>query len=393
MKIKTYLKASIIISGLSFVIIVALLYFSTLFLNQNLPEERFKSYLIFFGIPLASISTLSGIFITYVYFFKYSKFLKTYKEEYEFFISKVFSDTEIRKTSSIENLFKGLEKKESGIYEIIPQEDEFGEFGRIINFLLSNLYSQDIEKSRLLSFQKEVINKLLSFTNVPIVIIRKTHRKKGSIIVSNLNYAFLKTIKAENVVKLASKLLEILKVKQASDKYLYDLVFEIVRAEDLEGLKEIFIGQDIGVEEFLVEVEWFFSPADDRAKKILLLLKDLVKGSDLTEIDQELVLEILEYEEYRKEFSLPDSVSVVEGFINIVAPEDEITFVRKKQDLFYREGLKVRKFRFFLAKDSFSKTTGDTMFDSTITIVPATSKHFSPERMLLLCFDNISTIQ
>lgn len=389
MKVRTYLKSVYLVSVFSLVFVVVLVYFSAIFLSQRLSSEDFQSYLFIFGIPLGAVALLSALFVVYVYVFKYLGFVKVYKEEYNFLISKVFSDTEVRKVSLIEGIFKGLEKDESGVYNILPQEDEFGEFGRVINILLSNIYNQDVEKSRLLSFQKEVINKLLGFTNVPVVIVRKAHRKKPAVIVSNLNIAFLKAIKAENVVRLATRLLDVLKVKQASDKYLYDMVVDVVRAEDIEELKRVFTGQEIGIEEFLVELEWFFCPADDRAKKILTLLKELVKGSDLIEMEKNLVLEVFDYETYRKEYSLPESITTVEGFIAPVAPDDETTFIKKRQDSFYREGLKLKKFRFFLAKGD-GGSAKEPVFESSITVVPATSKHFSPEKMLLLCFDEIS---
>lgn len=390
MTTRTYIKLAIIISGLSFAIILVILYFLVVFLSQNLNASRFQTFLIFFGIPMFLLSLGAGIFISITYFFRYRNFLKTYQEEYKSLVSKIYSDQDTRKTSFIENLFKGIHKDDTGIYHILPFEDEFGDIGKTINIILTNVYEQDTEKSRLLSYQKEVINRLLDFANKPILILRKMHHKKSTIIVSNINLPFLKAIKAENVVRLASRLIERLKVSHYSEKYLYDLVFDIVRAESMEDIKEIFVGQEIGIEEFLVDIDWFFQPIDRRSSDIISVIKDLIKGSDLTETDKSATLEILNYKEYRKNYELPDVVSEAEGFIGPVVPDDEDTFIKKKNEEFYREGLKIKDFKFYIARDTTKTSSRDVEFSSDITIFPATSKHFSPEKMLIICFDRIS---
>ncbi|MCX8028874.1 MAG: hypothetical protein N2712_02650 [Brevinematales bacterium] len=391
MNIRNYIKSSIILSGFTFVIILIVLYFLTVFLNQNLSPQSFEKYLVLFGIPLYVISLSSGLIIAYIYFFKYRKFLKEYHERYKVIVSKVFGDLESRKTSLLENLLKGTHKDESGIFSVLPEDDEFGDFGRMINIMLSNVYHQDIEKSRLLSYQKEVISKLISFVDIPIIILRKIHQKKPSVIVANLNLEFLKAIKTENVVKLAVKLMDRFKIKQHPDKYLYDTIFDIIRSRNSEDIEEIFTGQEIGIEEFLVEVDWFLHPVDDRSKKIISVLKELVRGSDLTDLDINTVLDILNYSEYRKRYGLPEALSKTDilqetqGLIPTVVPEDESSFIKTKQISFYREGLTLENFKFSLANN-------EVIFNSTIKIFPATSKHFSPEKMLIIQFIEIKTL-
>lgn len=389
MKARSYLKIYIIFSGVVFLVIFVLSYFSLVFLNQRLQQQDFQIFLVMFGIPVAGIVLVSGLVASYIYFIKYKNFLKKYEEEYDFLVSKYFSDSETRKISVVENIFKGVDKDETGVYTILPKEDEFGEFGRIINLILSDLYNYDIEKSRLLAYQKEVINRLLNFISQPIVIIRKAHRKKSNIIVANLNMSFLNAIKAENVVRLAKKLFDMFKVKQTTDKYLYDLILELIRNyDDIDSLKEIFIGQEVGIEEFLVDVDWFFSPYDGRSRNIISFVKDLIKGSDFSEIDKDIVLEVLKYDEYRKTHSFEG----VEGFVSPVAPEDEDSFIKKNQELFYREGVKVEDFVFTLGKTKEGESYNEPVFKSDMLVIPATSRHFSPERMLIVSFYSISLL-
>lgn len=393
MKIRRYIKISLVGSGFLFLLLFVLGYFSIVFVSQFFGESWYYVYVTYIGVPVMIVSFLGGVIVSYVYFFKYRSFLNMYYEEYDSFISKLFVDTDIRKFSVIESIFRGVDKDESGVYKVLPHSDEFGDFGRVINLLLSNLYQQDVEKSRLLSYQKEVINKLLNFIDEPIVILRKAHSKKGSIIVGNLNRSFLSAIKPENVVRLATKLFDRLKVKQVQDRYLYDLVIEIIRSEGNEdkGIDEIFVGQEIGIEEFLVEIDWFFYPVDERSQRIISFMKDLIKGSDFVEMDSELVLDVLGYEEYRKSYSLPDSASESD-FITLIAPDDEITFIKKRQDIFYRDGIEIRNFRFVLGSSQKTKVENEHIFDSDFVLIPATSRSFSPEKMLIIMFRKISIV-
>ncbi len=383
-----------ILSGFAFLSIVILSYFSLIFLNQNLKQEEFFNYFFTFGVPIIVIAFVSGGILWYVYFFKYRNFLKLYKDEYDFLVSRILDNSDVRKVSFTESIFKGLEKDEFGFYKILPY-DEFGELSRFINALLTNVYSYEIEKSRLLSYQKEVINKLLNFIDDPVVIVRRSHRRRGNIIVGNLNLSFLRAIRAENVVKLATKLFNMFKIKQSHDKYLYDLIVDIVRFEGISekllsgDIEEMFVGQEVGIEEFLVDIEWFFHPVDDKSRNIILFLKDLVKGSDFMDIDKDLVLNVLDYEEYRNSYSLPDSVSQTD-VIPLVAPDDENLFIQKKQEMFYRSGIDLKDFRFILG--SASPKTNETVFESTFTVIPATSKNFSPEKMLVLYFKKVSIV-
>ncbi|MFN4245548.1 MAG: hypothetical protein ACK4F9_05300 [Brevinematia bacterium] len=346
-----------------------------------------------FGIPIGVIAVFSGFFVLYVYFFKYKSFLKLYKDEYDFLVSRVFDDAEVRKVSIIESIFKGMDKDEFGVYRILSY-DEFGDLGKFMNILLTNVYNHEIEKSRLLSYQKEVINKLLGFIDDPVVIIRRSHRRRSNVIVGNLNLSFLKAIKPENAVRLATKLFELSKIKQSHDKYLYDSILDIIRSEEMterlfsEGIEDIFLSQDLGIEEFLVDIDWFFHPIDDRSKNVVLFLKELVKGNDLMDIDRNLVLDVLSYDEYRKSYSLPDSIAQTD-IIPPVAPDDENTFIAKKQELFYHSGVEVADFKFLLGVNN-TNDANEPVFNSSFVVIPATSKHFSPEKMLILYFKKIS---
>lgn len=395
MNTRKLIKRTIILSISSLLVIFVFLYFSISILPKEDPKF-FNKFLLTFILPLGSFSLIIFLILSYFYLFNYKIFLKKYEEMYENIIAKALSQDKNRKYSLLEDLIKGAEKDPNGRIKIIESEDEFGEIGHLINLILPLIYEQDIEKSKLLAFQKEVINKLLSFIDEPVVILRLITKGRKIVIVSNLNESFLNALKTENLVKLAKKLMDTLKLKEREDLYLYNLIFDIIRSENLkEDLKEIFIGQELGVEEFLVEFDKFFTPFDERSKNIVKFITEVIKGSEITEIDRDISLECLDYKSYRESYILPE---VVESLLGPVAPDDELTFLKKQQDLLYKQGIEIKNFNFILFPKEIKNSPKsnilekEVVFNSSFTIIPATNKRFSNEKMLVMKFSEIKVL-
>lgn len=395
--IKKHIKNSLILSTLTSVLILLYIYYSVVLIKVNLPTNLFWGYLTL-SLPIFLLSVLTLSYITYVYYFKYRKTLSEYQDEYKKIIEKTSLSDSKRYLSLLDELV-GEAREEDNRY-IIINEDEFGTLGEIINVALSKVYEIDIEKSRRLLFQRELIFKLLEMIPDPIIGIKNMRIENTTrYVVNNINNAFLSKIKIENVVKIVNRLYELLKIGTIKDKYIYDILSDIIRG-NLEDIKNYILSEESSIEDFLIDIWWFMAPVDERSMKIIQLLIELLKGKDIIDIDKDVTLSVFKYEEYKEKFISSFSGSEIEGIIPAIAPEDEISFLKKQGTKLFSEGLEIEDLKFALlpANKLGSKVVYDTpyqpedediLIQAKIKVIPILTKKYK-ERDIFLKFLKIS---
>jgi len=395
--IKKHIKNSLILSILTSVLILLYIYYSVVLIKVNLPTNLFWGYLTL-SLPISLLSVLTLSYITYVYYFKYRKTLSEYQDEYKKIIEKTSLSDSKRYLSLLDELV-GEAREEDNRY-IIINEDEFGTLGEIINVALSKVYEIDIEKSRRLLFQRELIFKLLEMIPDPIIGIKNMRIENTTrYVVNNINNAFLSKIKIENVVKIVNRLYELLKIGTIKDKYIYDILSDIIRG-NLEDIKNYILSEESSIEDFLIDIWWFMAPVDERSMKIIQLLIELLKGKDIIDIDKDVTLSVFKYEEYKEKFISSFSGSEIEGIIPAIAPEDEISFLKKQGTKLFSEGLEIEDLKFALlpANKLGSRVVYDTpyqpedediLIQAKIKVIPILTKKYK-ERDIFLKFLKIS---
>jgi len=395
--IKKHIKNSLILSILTSVLILLYIYYSVVLIKVNLPTNLFWGYLTL-SLPIFLLSVLTLSYITYVYYFKYRKTLSEYQDEYKKIIEKTSLNDSKRYLSLLDEIV-GEAREEDNRY-IIINEDEFGTLGEIINVALSKVYEIDIEKSRRLLFQRELIFKLLEMIPDPIIGIKNMRIENTTrYVVNNINNAFLSKIKIENVVKIVNRLYELLKIGTIKDKYIYDILSDIIRG-NLEDIKNYILSEESSIEDFLIDIWWFMAPIDERSMKIIQLLIELLKGKDIIDIDKDVTLSVFKYEEYKEKFISSFSGSEIEGIIPAIAPEDEISFLKKQGTKLFSEGLEIEDLKFALlpANKLGSKVVYDTpyqpedediLIQAKIKVIPILTKKYK-ERDIFLKFLKIS---
>ncbi len=394
-----HIKNSLVFSILFLVSNLVYIYYSVVLVKVNLPISTFLGYLTL-SLPLVLSSIFLLGYLSYVYYIRYRKMLSLYQEEYKKIIEKTSLNDSERYLSLLDELV-GESRKDENKYLVI-NEDEFGTLGETINLVLSQVYEIDKEKSRRLLFQKELISKLLEMVPEPLIGIKNMRVGNTTrYIVNNVNTAFLTKLRIENVVKLVNRLYELLKIGTIKDKYIYDIFSSIVRG-DIEDFKDYLLGEETNIEEFLIDIWWFMAPIDERSMKIVQLLIELLKGENLLDIDQEITLDVLKYEEYREKFISSLSGSEIEGIIPATAPEDEISFLRKQETKLLSEGLEIEEFKFALLPDKkldqkvvynspYLPQEDDIKIKSKVKIIPIITKKYK-ERDIFLKFLQISLL-